>query len=93
MRSTPEVPREISPSINFWAGTGQTSERGRDSAQPHVRAILDPDDPQRILVLMTHNTDLGDSWEREGEDPEYFLNFSVPGYALGVNALLYAMSH
>ena len=26
----------------------------------------------RIMVLMTHNTDIGDSWEREGEDPEFF---------------------
>ena len=32
------------PSINFWNGSGgQTSERGRDSAVPHVRAIMDED--------------------------------------------------
>jgi hypothetical protein len=45
------------------------------------------------MVLMTHNTDFGDSFEREGENRQYFLQFSVPGYAFGVNSLLYAMTH
>jgi hypothetical protein len=78
-------------SIGFWMGTGSTSERGRDSATPHARAIND--DHGRIMVLMTHNTDFGDSFEREGENRQYFLQFSVPGYAFGVNSLLYAMTH
>lgn len=78
-------------SINFWLGNGHTSERGRDSADPHGRAIFDS--KGRMLVFMTHNTDIGDSWEREGEDPRYFYNYSVNGYALGLNVLLYTMSH
>ncbi len=82
------------PSINFWGYTGgQTSERGADSAQPHVRAIFDPDDPQRILVLMTHNTDFGDAFEREGDDHAYFLKFAPDGYAFGVNAIVYSAIH
>ena len=44
-------------------------------------------------ILITHNTDVGDSWEREGDDPGYFYTFSVEGYALGINVLLYAMAH
>ena len=65
-------------SINFWAGSGgSTSERGEDSAIVHTRAILDSHG--RIMVLSTHNTDFGDSFEREGDDPTYFYNFSVPG--------------
>ena len=56
----------------------------------HTRAILDSHG--RIMVLMTHNTDLGDSFEREGDDPEYFYQMSVPGYAFGINTLLYAMT-
>jgi hypothetical protein len=79
------------PSINFWASTGQTSERGAQSVPPHVRAIADADG--RIMVLITHNTDFGDAFEREGDNHEYFLEFSVPGYAFGINALLYAMTH
>jgi hypothetical protein len=80
------------PSINFWGGPGGgTSERGADSAVPHARAILDAH--QRVMVFITHNTDVGDSFEREGDSRAYFLEFSVPGYALGVNVLLYALSH
>jgi hypothetical protein len=75
----------------FGAPPGVTSERGADSAVPHVRAISD--DHGRIMVLMTHNTDFGDSYEREGDDRRYFEEFSVPGYAFGVNVLLYALSH
>jgi Domain of unknown function (DUF4159) len=80
------------PSINFWGGPGgPTSERGADSAVPHARAIND--DHGRIMVLMTHNTDIGDSFEREGDSRAYFLQFSVQGYALGIDTLIYAMTH
>jgi len=79
-------------SINYWAGSGgDTSERGADSRDAHARAILDKHG--NIMVLMTHNTDLGDSFEREADDPQYFYQMSVPGYAFGVNALLYALTH
>ncbi len=80
------------PSINFWYGSGGgTSERGRDSAEVHTRAIADA--KGRVMVLMTHNTDVSDSWEREGEDPNYFLKFSVYGYQVAINVLLYTMTH
>jgi hypothetical protein len=80
------------PSIGFWGGSGGlTSEQGIDSAEPHVRAIVD--EAGRIMVLMTHNTDFGDAFEREGDNHEYFLQFAPDGYAFGVNAILYAMTH
>jgi hypothetical protein len=47
----------------------------------------------RLMVVMTHNTDIADSWEREGEDPGYFYTFSPRGYAFGVNVVLYGMTH
>jgi len=80
------------PSIQSWRGNpDETSERGEDSATPHFRAISDRHG--NIMVLMTHNTDISDAWEREGEDPRYFYQFSPRGYAVGINALLYAMTH
>ena len=80
------------PSINHWLGTGgDTSERGADSRPVHIRGIHD--ERGRLIVLMTHNTDFGDSWEREGLSHEYFVAFSVDGYAFGINALIYAMTH
>ena len=77
--------------IGFWLSTGPTSERGADSAQVHTRAILDKNG--RVMVLMTHNTDFGDSWEREAEDPSFFQKFAADGYAFGINVVLYAMTH
>jgi len=79
--------------IQFWRRFGgtQTSERGEDSAVVHFRAIRDSH--RRIMVIMTHNTDVADSWEREGEDPAFFYQFSPAGYALGIDVLLHAMTH
>jgi uncharacterized protein DUF4159 len=79
-------------SINFWRRSGGiTSERGDDSPHADFRMIADA--RGRIMVLMTHNTDIGDSWEREGEDHEFFLQFSPAGYALGMNVVVYALTH
>jgi hypothetical protein len=79
-------------SIGMWQRLGGgTSERGADSDVVHTRAVLNR--AGQIMVLMTHNTDLGDSFEREADDPQYFLTMSVPGYAFGVNTLLYALTH
>lgn len=87
VRKVPQI-----PSINYWMGSGgDTSEAGYDSQTATARAILD--EHGRVMVLMTHNTDLGDSWEREGDDPDYFYAFSVDGYALGINVVLYAMAY
>ena len=80
------------PSINHWRRSGGgTSERPGDSDQVVVRGISDHHG--RLMVLMTHNTDISDAWEREGEDPQYFYSFSPNGYAVGINVLMYAMTH
>jgi len=79
------------PSWQYWSVSGDTSEMGEYSAQAHMAAIADTHG--RIMVLMTHNTDISDSWEREGQNPQYFLSFSPDGYAVGLNVALYAMMH
>lgn len=79
------------PSWQYWAGSGDTSEMGAYSANAHMAAISDAGG--RVMVLMTHNTDISDAWEREGQNPEYFLSFSPEGYAIGLNIALYAMMH
>ena len=86
----PAVPQI--PNIGFFIGSGGgTSEQGADSAVPHARGIADANG--RLMMLMTHNTDIADAWEREGDDPSYFYNFSPRGYAFGINAVLYALTH
>ena len=42
---------------------------------------------------MTHNTDITDAWEREGDDHLFFDQFSPDGDGLGVNVLLHAMAY
>jgi hypothetical protein len=80
------------PSIQSWRrNPSETSERGADSAEPHARAIMDTHG--NVMLFMTHNTDISDAWEREGEDPRYFYQFSPYGYAVGINVMLYAMTH
>ena len=79
-------------SIQTWRRTGDTIERwNEDGAPPDARGIAD--ERGRLMVLMIHNTDLPDPWEREGEDTEYFYRFSPDAYAVGINILLYAITH
>jgi len=79
--------------IRFWRATGgaSTSERGAESATVHFGAIRDKH--RRIIAVMTHNTDISDSWERETDDPGFFQQFSPDGYALGIDVVLYALTH
>jgi hypothetical protein len=85
------------PSINAaWSGRNSgviwEPRDDSDTSVPHYRAIRD--DANRIMVFICHNTDLGDGWEREGEDPWYFEEFSVKkAYPLGINIVTYAMTH
>ena len=85
-----EIPQV--PSMQFWRMSGgATSEMDDYSAKAHMAAITDKQG--RIMVLMTHNTDIADSWEREADDPQFFFHFSPNGYAVGLNSVLYALTH
>jgi hypothetical protein len=79
------------PSIRMWRPGGSTSEDPPDTDVVHGRGISDRSG--RLMVFMTHNTDIADAWEREGDDPRYFYEFGPNGYALGINVVLYALSH
>lgn len=71
--------------------TGVTWERW-DAREPHYRAIFD--DKGRMMVIICHNTDLGDGWEREGVYEYYFREFSEKkAYPLGINIVFYAMTN
>jgi hypothetical protein len=77
--------------IQFWRRNGgETSERGAETATPTMSALLDS--RGRVAVVMTHNTDIADGWEREADDYSFFALFSPPAYAVGVNVLMFAMS-
>jgi hypothetical protein len=61
----------------------ETSHRWYDSTEVHGR----------VMVFATNNTDFGDAYEEEVVSSDYFRHHSVQAYALGVDLLLYSMTH
>ncbi|MBI2424357.1 MAG: DUF4159 domain-containing protein [Candidatus Hydrogenedentes bacterium] len=79
------------PSIHAWLNSGETFERW-DGQKPHYWGVNDKDG--RLMAVICHNTDLGDGWERESENHQYFEEFSVKkAYPMGINIVVYAMTH
>ena len=70
----------------YWSG--RTHER--DGYVPYVKGIEDHDG--RLMVIINWNTDLGDAWEW-AEQPDYPLQYSTFAFQMGVNMIVYAMSH
>jgi hypothetical protein len=58
--------------------------------QPALRGIFD--DHDRLMVVINWNTDLGDAWEWV-EQPFYPFTYSSFAYKLGINMIIYGMSH
>ena len=88
------------PTMQFWnrqydPGNEQsrvTRYRGEGYEDMHVRALLD--DKRRIMVIAVHNSDISDGWEREGENEEYFKEYSeTRAYPLAINIIFYLMTH
>lgn len=61
-----------------------------DGYQAHWMGIYD--DKGRIMVAISFNSDVGDSWEW-ADSPEYPERFSALGIRIGVNDVVYAMTH
>src|SRR6187200_622408 len=79
-------------SIQFWRRSGGgISERGEDSSVVEAKGIADA--RGRLMVVMVHNSDIPDGWEREAEDAQYFYRFSPNAYSVGIDVVLYALTH
>jgi hypothetical protein len=61
-----------------------------DGKGAHWRGIYD--DKGRIMIAISFNSDVGDSWEW-ADSPEYPEKFSALGIRIGVNYIIYAMTH
>ena len=72
-----------------WALRRGTTCRN-DGAVPHWRGIFD--DHNRVMVAISFNSDVGDSWEW-ADDPQYPEKYSALGIRIGVNYVVYAMTH
>ena len=94
LKERPQIPAigHAHPNNVDANGNLVTWERGWDTRDPHYRGLYD--DNGRMMAIICHNTDLGDGWEREGEDPWYFREFSEKkAYPLGINIVFYALTH
>jgi Domain of unknown function (DUF4159) len=88
LRERPQV-----PSVHAFE-RGMTYEPRPESDTSIVHYLAIEDDSHRIMVFICHNTDLGDGWEREGENRQYFAEYAVKkSYPLGINIVTYAMTH
>lgn len=67
---------------------GDTSEKG--GIVPHYMGIEDKNG--RLVAFISRNSDLGDAWEWIN-DPEYPAKYGLPAYKVGINVIIYAMSH
>ena len=68
---------------------GLTYERF-DSQTPHWRGIYD--DKNRLMVAITFNQDYGDAWEW-ADAPWYPEKMTSQAYRLGINYIIYSMTH
>ena len=90
LKEKPQIPNVRLGTLSQRNG-GITWERP-DAVTPHYKGIFD--DNGRMMVIICHNTDLGDGWEREGDNEYYFREFSEKkAYPLGINIIFYSMTH
>src|SRR2546428_12876548 len=61
-----------------------------DGETAYWRGIYD--DKGRLMVAMSFNSDIGDSWEW-ADEPRYPEKYSALGIRIGVNYVIYAMTH
>jgi len=91
----PQVPAKI-----FWDAFGETFDDPRGHREPvggipgvkdiHFKGLFRDG---RLIAVATHNSDIGDGWEREAENEQFFNVFSTKAYAIGINIVVYAMTH
>ena len=90
LKEMPQVPSihawRRGDKFEYWHGDPEGDEA------PHFWGLFD--DKNRLMALLCHNNDIGDGWEREGEEKEYFQQYSEKfSYPLGINILTYIMTH
>jgi hypothetical protein len=86
------------PALPFASRGGSTAEPpgahkfpAGETGPAHLRGWFDEND--RLILVATFNTDLGDGYEREAFGEWYFETFSTKAYMLGTNIVAYAMTH
>jgi hypothetical protein len=76
------------PGIGSWLRRGVTHEKG--GLVPHYMGVLDK--RGTVVAFIARNCDLGDAWEWI-DDPRYPLKYGLAAYKIGINVIMYAMTH
>jgi hypothetical protein len=71
-----------------YVWTGRTYEK--DGYVPEWRGIKD--ERGRVMVAICHNMHLGDAWEW-ADDPRYPEKFASLAFRMGINYVMYGMTH
>ena len=76
------------PGIGSWLGRGVTYEKG--GIVPHYMGI--EDSSGSLVAFIARNCDNGDAWEWI-DDNRYPLKYGLAAYKIGINVIIYSMTH
>ena len=92
LKEKPQVPNIDAARYGRAAGITYETNHDGNVETVHYKQLRDPNG--RMVAIICHNTDLGDGWEREGEDKWYFQEFAMKkAYPMGINIVTYALTH
>jgi hypothetical protein len=77
------------PNVNNACNGGPYWERP-DDKEPQIYGIKD--EKGRLMTVITYNSDLGDAWEWM-DSPCYPAALTGQAYRMGLNFIIYSMSH
>ncbi|MBS1792134.1 MAG: DUF4159 domain-containing protein [Acidobacteria bacterium] len=77
------------PNVDNIIYRGRTDEKG--GVVPHYEAVVNDEDG-RVMIFIARNADNGDAWEWIDE-PRYPLKYGLAAYRLGMNVIVYSMTH
>ena len=90
LKGCPLIPARIF-AIQGWTTEPDWNHKSGGLEEAHCRGYFGRDG--RLMVVATHNTDIGDGFEREAEGEWYFEKYSKSAYAIGINIVVYALTH
>ncbi|HEX5000780.1 MAG TPA: DUF4159 domain-containing protein, partial [Terriglobia bacterium] len=83
------------PNVRYGVEYTRTNGRAalwEQSSDTEPRIFGISDEHGRLQVLVTYNSDLGDAWEHM-DNPEYPEAFSGQAYRMGMNFIIFGMTH
>ena len=92
LSGAPQVPAQDFAVRGWRTDPGWIHRQPATEVEPvHFRGYFD--EGGRLMAVATHNTDIGDGFEREAYGQWYFEKYSTQAYMIGVNIVVYAMTH